>query len=283
MDYIKPAEVAETFLATAVTKSQLPIGQLLLRGFLSGALLGFATTVAFTSTAQTLPPIIGAILFPVGFAMIVVLGLELVTGSFAMLPAAFLAGHISFIRALTNLLWVFLGNLFGSCLYAWLYANVQTQFHHAPAAGAGALIVAAAQAKTLAYQKLGATGISLSVIKAILCNWMVCMGVVMGLTSRSTLGKIAACWLPIFTFFALGYEHSVVNMFVIPAGIWMGAPVSIRAWWLWNQIPVTLGNLAGGLLFVGLPMLWIANPKAVKRAETWSAATTEPQQEAVEA
>ena len=68
------------------------------------------------------------------------------------------------------------------------------------------------------------------------------MGVVMGLTSRSTLGKIAACWLPIFTFFALGYEHSVVNMFVIPAGMWMGAPVSIGEWWLWNQLPVTAGQ-----------------------------------------
>ncbi len=164
--------------------------------------------------------------FPVGFAMIVVLGLELVTGSFAMLPAAFLARRVGLVRMLTNLLWVFLGNLIGGCLYAWMYACVQTQFHHVPAAGAGALIVAAAQAKTLGYEKLGATGIWLAVLKAMLCNWMVCMGVVMGLTSRSTLGKIAGCWLPIFTFFALGYEHSVVNMFLIPAGIWMGAPVS---------------------------------------------------------
>src|SRR5579883_563950 len=140
MDYIKPAEVAETFLATAVTKSQLPIGQLLLRGFLSGALLGFATTVAFTSTAQTLPPIIGAILFPVGFAMIVVLGLELVTGSFAMLPAAWIAGGVTLPRVLVNLALVFLGNLAGGLFYAWMYAMVITQFHHTPVAGAGALI-----------------------------------------------------------------------------------------------------------------------------------------------
>ncbi len=133
--------------------------------------------------------------------------------------------------------------------------QVMTQFHRAPATGAAALIVAAAQAKTLGYAKLGASGIWLAIIKAALCNWMVCMGVVMGMTSRSTVGKIAACWLPIFIFFALGYEHSVVNMFVIPAGIWMGAPVSLSDWWLWNQLPVTLGNLIGGFLFVGVPML----------------------------
>lgn len=283
MDYIKPSEVAETFLSNAVVKSNLPVFQLLLRGFLSGALLGFATTVAFTATAQGLAPVFGAVLFPVGFAMIVVLGLELVTGSFAMLPAALLVGRAGFFRVFTNLFWVFSGNLIGSCLYAWMYAGVQTQFHHTPAAGAGALIVGAAQAKTLAYQKLGLAGVGLSVVKAMLCNWMVCMGVVMGLTSRSTLGKIVACWLPIFIFFALGYEHSVVNMFIIPAGMMMGAPVSIGTWWLWNQIPVTLGNFAGGLLFVGLPMVWIGGAVPEKSAGPELVSTKEPLSDAVEA
>jgi formate/nitrite transporter len=253
------------------------------RGFLSGALLGFATTVAFTATAQGLPPVLGAVLFPLGFAMIVVLGLELVTGSFAMLPAAFLARRVGLVPMLANLLWVYLGNLIGGCMYAWMYACVQTQFHHVSVAGPGALIVAAAQAKTLGYQKLGATGIWLAVLKAMLCNWMVCMGVVMGLTSRSTLGKIAGCWLPIFTFFALGYEHSVVNMFLIPAGMWMGAPVSYREWWLWNQLPVTLGNLIGGMLFVGFPVLSIANAGQGKRADPLHVHSAEPDLDAVEA
>jgi formate transporter len=259
MDWIRPSEVSEAFLAGGVTKAHLPVSQLLVRGFLSGALLGFATTVAFTATAQGLPPIVGAVLFPAGFAMIVLLGLELVTGSFAMLPAALFARRIGIGRLLGNLTLVFLANLVGSLVYAGMYAAVQTQFHHAPATGPAALIVAAAQAKTLAYRKLGPAGLGLSTVKAMLCNWMVCMGVVMGLTSRSTLGKIAACWLPIFMFFALGYEHSVVNMFVIPSGIMMGAPVSIGQWWIWNQLPVTAGNLIGAVLFVTVPMLWIGN------------------------
>lgn len=267
MDWIKPSEVADTFLTTGITKAHLPAAQLLLRGFISGALLAFATTVAFTATAQGLPPVVGAVLFPAGFAMIVVLGLELVTGSFALVPAAVLTRKITMGRALANLSLVFLGNLIGSLVYAWMYAAVQTQFHHAPAAGPAALIVAAAQAKTLGYQKLGASGMALAVIKAMLCNWMVCMGVVMGLTSRSTLGKIAACWLPIFMFFALGYEHSVVNMFVIPGGILMGAHVPVRTWWLWNQIPVTLGNLAGAVAFVTLPMLSMRSASKAQQPE----------------
>lgn len=270
MDWIRPSEVSEAFLDGGVSKAHLPISQLLVRGFLSGALLAFATTVAFTATAQGLPPVIGAVLFPAGFAIIVVLGLELVTGSFAMVPAACIAGRVGIGRGLANLTFVFIGNLIGSLVYAVMYAAVQTQLHHAPAAGPAALIIAAAQAKTLAYRKLGAAGIGLSIIKAMLCNWMVCMGVVMGLTSRSTLGKIVACWLPVFMFFALGYEHSVVNMFVIPSGIMMGAPVSVGQWWLWNQLPVTAGNIMGAFLFVTLPMLWIRNASPAQQTDVVS-------------
>jgi formate transporter len=283
MDYIKPSEVIGSFLAAGTNKAALSPGQLLLRGLLSGALLGFATTVAFAATAQGLPPIAGAVLFPVGFAMIVVLGLELVTGSFSMVPAASLAGTVSPMQMMSNLIWVFLGNLVGACLYAWMYAAVQTQFHHVPATGPAALVVAAAQAKTLGYKKLGLAGMELSFLKAILCNWMVCMGVVMGLTSRSTLGRIVACWLPVFTFFALGYEHSVVNMFVIPAGIWMGAPVSWSDWWLWNQIPVTIGNFVGGLVFVGLPMLWMSDVVKAKRPVSGAIPEAESLPDVVEA
>jgi formate/nitrite transporter FocA (FNT family) len=76
----------------------------------------------------------------------------------------------------------------------------------------------------------------------------------MAMTSTSTVGKIAATWLPIFLFFALGFEHAVVNMFVIPTGMMLGAKVSVTDWWLWNQIPVTLGNLVGGFVFTGLAL-----------------------------
>ena len=83
---------------------------------------------------------------------------------------------------------------------------------------------------------------------------MVTLGVVMAMTSQSTIGKIVAMWMPILTFFAQGFEHSVVNMFVIPAGMLLGAHVSVAEWWLWNQIPVTLGNVIGGLVVTGLAL-----------------------------
>jgi formate/nitrite transporter FocA (FNT family) len=116
------------------------------------------------------------------------------------------------------------------------------------------LLVAAAEAKTLYYAQHGMEGLFVCIVKAVLCNWMVCLGTIAAMTSTSTLGKIVASAIPIFIFFAQGFEHSVVNMFVIPTGMMLGAKVSIVDWWLWNQIPVTLGNLLGGWLLIGLPL-----------------------------
>jgi formate/nitrite transporter FocA (FNT family) len=82
----------------------------------------------------------------------------------------------------------------------------------------------------------------------------------MGMTTNSTVGKIVAIWLPIFTFFAQGFEHAVVNMFIIPTGMLLGAKVSLADWWLWNQIPVTLGNLFGGFVFTGLALYVTHSP-----------------------
>src|SRR5262249_62268235 len=115
-------------------------------------------------------------------------------------------------------------------------------------------LVSISEAKTFGYAKLGAHGMAIAVTKGVLCNWMVTLGVVMAMTSQSTSGKIAAMWLPILTFFAQGFEHSVVNMFAIPAGMLLGAHVSLADWWIWNQIPVTLGNVLGGAIFTGLAL-----------------------------
>jgi formate/nitrite transporter FocA (FNT family) len=156
---------------------------------------------------------------------------------------------------LTNFGWVLLGNLIGSVVYALLLVAAISMCGQSPdASGIAAKLVAIAQAKTTGYAKFGLAGLGTVFIKAILCNWMVTLGVVMGMTSRSTVGKIMAAWLPILIFFAQGFEHSIVNMFVIPAGMLLGAKVTIADWWLWNQIPVTIGNFVGGALFTGFAL-----------------------------
>ncbi|MFI5337595.1 MAG: formate/nitrite transporter family protein, partial [Opitutales bacterium] len=260
MDYIKPSDVLQTMLTAGQAKADLSVRDLCLRGFLSGALLGFATSLAITATAQTGTPLVGALVFPVGFVMIVLLGLELVTGSFATVMLAGVDGRRSWSRVAANLGWVFTANLVGSVVYGLLlYVTLTSMGTEAPTGIAGK-IVALAELKTNGYAAHGLAGFVTAMAKAVLCNWMVCLGVVMAMTSQSTLGKIGAMWLPILTFFGQGFEHSVVNMFIIPTGMMLGAKVSATDWWLWNQLPVTLGNFLGGFLFTGLFLYWTYRP-----------------------
>jgi len=274
MDYIKPVDLVKSMLTAGDAKAALPVKDLLIRGILSGALLGFATSFALTATAQTNTPLVGALVFPVGFVMIVLLGLELVTGSFATTTLAAVDGRRSWSQIISNLSWVFVANLIGSVLYGvLLYVTLTSMGSEAPS-GIAAKIISVAEAKTTGYAAHGVAGMVTVFVKAILCNWMVCLGVVMALTSQSTVGKIAAMWLPIITFFGQGFEHSVVNMFMIPTGMLLGAKVSFSDWWLWNQIPVTLGNLVGGFLFTGLFLYWTYRPAKSSQSESTATAAS---------
>jgi len=118
MPYVKPDAVVDSMIQAGINKGKLGVKDLLIRGGLSGALLGFATTLALTGAAQTRVGLVGALIFPVGFVMIVLLGLELVTGNFAVVPLGVMEQKITLIQLWRNWSWVFLGNLIGSLLYA---------------------------------------------------------------------------------------------------------------------------------------------------------------------
>jgi formate/nitrite transporter len=235
----------------AKRKSELPVRDMLIRGILAGAFLGYATSLVFVVLSQGIAPIVGAILFPVGFVILALLGLELVTGNFALLPAGVMAGTVRVSKLFRNWGCVYLGNLIGGLLYAALFYLAITSWRTGNGGSVADLVKQAAQKKTLAYMALGSQGWGTAFVKAILCNWMVTIGAMLALVSRSTVGKITAMWLPIMTFFALGFEHSVVNMYLIPSGMMFGAPISVRQALFWNLLPVTLGNLVAGTLLTG--------------------------------
>jgi formate transporter len=253
-DYVNPRELLQEAVQLAKRKSDLLARDMLIRGILAGAFLGYATSLAIVVTSQGLPPIVGAILFPVGFVMLALLGLELVTGNFALLPAGVMAGTVPIPKLFRNWAWVYLGNLIGSVLYAALFYLAITNWRTGNGGAVADLLKQAAQKKTLAYGALGYSGWGAALVKAILCNWMVTIGAVLAMVSRSTVGKIAAMWLPIMTFFALGFEHSVVNMFLIPSGMMLGAPISVGQALLWNLLPVTIGNVVAGTLLTGIAL-----------------------------
>jgi formate/nitrite transporter len=269
MDYVKPQDVAVSMLSAGIAKLALSPRDLLIRGALSGAILGVATTLAVTGAVTTTQPIVGAVIFPIGLVSIVLLGLELVTGSFALVPLPWVERRASLADVLGNWGWVMLGNLLGAVAYALLAAIVLTNFWTAAPAGVAAKLIATAEAKTIGYAAIGGAGFVTCFVKAALCNWMVCLAVVLAMTTTSAVGKIVAAWLPIFVFFAQGFEHLVVNFFIIPAGMMMGAKVSILDWLVWNAVPVTAGNIVGGFLFTGLAVYWTFRPapeRAVARS-----------------
>jgi len=256
MDYNKPGYVVSSMIQSGVEKINLSNKDLIIRGVLSGAILGFGTTLALTATVQTGFAIVGAAIFPACFIIVVLLGLELVTGSFAVLLMSYLDHKIGLLSMIKNLFLVFVANLLGGLLYANLFWISITQFGHEEKNAMVQLIVKIAESKTIGYGQYGTDGLVTAFTKGVLCNWMVTTGVVLGMSSSSSSGKILGAWLPIFIFFGQGFEHAVVNMFVIPAGMLMGAKVSIGDWWLLNQLPVTLGNLVGGVLFTSVALYY---------------------------
>jgi formate/nitrite transporter len=276
MDYVKPADVAKAMVDTGSRKLALSVPDLLIRGILSGALLGVATSLAFNAAFTTGQPLVGALLFPVGLVTIVLLGLELITGSFALLPLPWLRGEATGSAVIANWGWVFLGNLIGSIAYGALLAIALTDMGAIEPTGVAARLIAAAEAKTTGYEAFGFAGMVTVFVKGILCNWMVCLAVVLAMSTTSTIGKIATAWMPVLIFFAQGFEHSVVNMFIIPTGMMMGAKVSVAQWWLWNQIPVTLGNLVGGVFFTGLAIYMTYKPQPAPEPVRVAAASGVP-------
>jgi len=262
--YVPPYEVLEQATQAGEKKAGLSTKDMVVRGFLSASLLGYATALAVYATAQTKSPLVGALIFPVGFVMLSLLGLELVTGNFALLLLPAFQRRITASQLARNWFIVYIAHIVGGFFLAYLVYVAWTSNGSDFDDPWVKQLINVTEKKTLAYAQLGVEGLWIAFVKAILCNWMVTLGAFLGFCSRDTTGKVVAMWLPIFTFFALGFEHSVVNLFLIPAGILMGAPVSVADWWLWNQIPVTLGNIVGAALFTAGALYWTYSPPAQK-------------------
>lgn len=261
MTNVPPAGVVEQAVESGVTKATTSSGQLVHRGVLGGALLGCTTSFAVFAAMNSGSDVVGALIFPAGITIVILMGMELVTGGFALTPMAALQKKIPWSDALRYSVMVIIGHIIGGLVFALLFAMSLTGFWTHDAGPLGEQFVETAETKTLAYEAMGAAGMGTVFVKAILCNWLVCLGVFMGLVSKDTIGKIAAIWLPVMVFYGLGFEHAVVNFFMIPMGMFMGADVTMADWWLWNQIPVLAGNFVGGFVFTGLALLAAYRPE----------------------
>jgi formate/nitrite transporter len=256
MSYLLPSEFVTKMVDAGESKIYMSTRDTLIRAYMAGAILALAAVFAITITVQTGSPLIGAILFPVGFSMLYLMGFDLLTGVFMLTPLAWLDKRpgVTTGAILRNWGLVFIGNFAGALTVAFIMAFVFTYGFSADPGPVGTKIAGIGVARTLGYAKYGMEGWLTIFLRGMLCNWMVSMGVVGAMISTSVSGKVIAMWMPIMLFFFMTFEHSVVNMFLFPSGLILGGEFSIADYFIWNEIPTVLGNLVGGIAFTGLTL-----------------------------
>ncbi len=257
LDYVKPAQLVDSMIEAGASKGTLPVNQMFVRGMWGGALLAYATAFAFLGVAQGIPPILAGALFPLGFMIINTIQADLATGYFCYVPLAFVYRRISFAQVCRAFFWVYIANLAGSLVVVFmLWAAITMTGATKDVTGISGVVTKVGELKTLHYEQFGFSGALTCFIKGMLCNWMVTLGVVLPLATRSTLARMIVTFVPIYLFFGMGWEHAIVNMFIIPSAILYGAPISMSDWWIGNELPATLGNFAAGFVFTGLGLGW---------------------------
>ena len=270
-------------------KCALPIWNMLLRGFMAGAYIAMGAalaTVCSTGVGTLLGAgfgkfILGAV-FPVGLIIIVLTGAELFTGDAMFAPMAAFKHKVSWAAVLNLWIWVYIGNLIGSIVFAYFMAfGPLTSWS---ATGAGTATAFGVTAVSIAVGKVsyvGSAALWSAFLKAICCNWLVNLAILLGICADDAIGKIVGIWFPIMAFVSTGFEHCVANMYFIPAGIFtqpyltadqaagFGAKLANLSWitmWTNNIIIVTIGNIIGGMVFVGV-LYWVSFKKDIQALE----------------
>lgn len=256
MAYLMPSEFVTKLVDSGESKIYMSTRDTLIRGYMAGAILALAAVFAITVNVHTGQPVIGAILFPVGFIMLYLMGFDLLTGVFMLTPLALIDRRpgVTVKGVLRNWGLVFVGNFAGALTVAVIMAFVFTYGFSTDPGPVGTKIAHIGVARTLGYAKWGLGGWLTIFVRGMLCNWMVSMGVVGAMISTNVSGKAIAMWMPIMLFFYMTFEHSVVNMFLFPSAMIMGGNFSIADYFIWNEIPTALGNLVGGIAFTGLTL-----------------------------
>ena len=253
-----PAEIAKNYVPIGKGKTTMKASKLFILGILAGmfiAIAGVGASTAFVSIGSaSVAKLVGACVFPAGLTLVILAGSELFTGN-CLIIISVLEKEATIVGMLRNWVIVYVGNFVGSILVAWGVSACH-QLSLFDSALAGATINTAVAKCSMTFGD--------AFIKGIFCNFLVCLAVWLGFSSKTAAGKIAALFYPIMVFVLSGFEHSVANMFYAPAGLFaMGNPdylakatadtakLTWGAFFGKNLLPVTLGNIVGGALFVG--------------------------------
>lgn len=250
--FLTPAEAVAAIVANGRRVMTQSLGRTVVLSLLAGFYISFGAQLATMVTQDTvqymgvgISRLLAGSVFSIGLMLVVVCGAELFTGN-SLLVGAALHGEISWQKVAENWLVVIVGNLAGALFFAWLMA--EARLWETPAVGENVVRIAAAKCRLPFWVAL---------VRGVLCNWLVCLAVMMATAARDIPGKLLACYVPIMTFVTSGFEHSVANMYFIPMGLLvseqMNQPEAGLTWssfLLDNLVPVTAGNIIGGVIFV---------------------------------
>lgn len=245
-----PQEITAATVDVGRAKVSMPWTKQMVQSIQAGAFIAFGGVLSLvvgfgfpevTAANPSMQRLLSGCMFPIGLILVVVLGAELFTGNNAMLVPAFMQRHYGAWAVVKNWIMVYLGNFIGALAFAYVMVysaglTAADPYHSA--------IVGMAQAK------VSMPWITVFV-KGIGANWCVCLALWLALSGHTLIEKMAGCFLPVMAFVVLGYEHSIANMFFIPTGMLEGADVTVQQFVAANLVPATLGNIAGGALFVG--------------------------------
>ena len=252
-----PPEIAITYLSAGIKKVRLPIPKMFILGVYAGLFIasgGLCSSICSYHLSGGHARFISGLVFPIGLMLCLCAGSELFTGN-CLLIIPLCCGKIRISEMLISWLIVYLGNFIGGLIMALLvvYGHVANLFD----SGLAQVIVNNASSKT-------SLGFGDAFVKGILCNFMVCLAVWLSFGAKDLFSKIAALWAPILLFISCGFEHCVANMYFIPAGLFASYEYDLTRvdldwgrYFYKNLIPVTLGNICGGAILVGLGYWYI--------------------------
>jgi len=269
----RPCEAVQIAINAGKYKAGLSNTHYVIRGFMAGLLIAVGAalcTVCGTGVEKVAPglkSLIAGAVFPVGLIAIVLTAMELFTGDAMLLPIAAMHKQVKWNKVWNSWVWVYVANFIGSVFWAYLmYVGPLSKGGTAELTAFGTNAVGIAEGKVLPYMAAGGIGLWSAFMKGIACNLLVNLAIMMSFTSKAMIGKFFGIWFPIMAFVASGFEHSVANMYFIPAGIFAGANVTWGQFFVWNLIPVTIGNIVGGFFFIGWVYYWCFKEELPKEA-----------------
>ncbi len=250
MNYFTPAEATDAFRIAAVDKAKRSLPEFALMAILGGAFIalgGLLTVVVaggIPQVAEVNPGIakfVAGALFPVGLIMVSITGADLFTSNCASYTFPLLKKELPLITIAKILMLSYLFNFVGAQFIAFILSG-----------NVGLLDADPWRSYLHSFSKAKINQDFMTIfVKGIGANWLVCLGMFMGYTAKDTIGRCIGIWIPVMMFVTLGYEHSIANMFFIPAAIYTGAGIGWGDFIIVNLVPATLGNIVGGMILVG--------------------------------